>query len=146
MTSQVSPQDERNRREAMTSTLRFAARHPSLGLGWEFQSDVRAVFGSRRELVAALHELWLDTVCRRLDQLARDPRRSSLTAAQLARIAWAETAANNPCLRSALERHDDEIPAAGRRAEELLLSTGVRQQVATPSFARVFPVSVACVA
>ena len=141
----MSTQDERNRREALTTTLRFAAGHPSLGLGYEFQSEVRAVFGTRRELVLALHELWMDpcaagsTSSSTTRAAAASPPRSS------ARIAWAETAA---AIRAApaLERHADEIPSAGCRAEEQLLSTGVCRRVATPTFARVFPVSAACVA
>jgi hypothetical protein len=148
MTSYSVTSDEQKRRAAVTSALRFAARHPSLGLGYEFQSDVQAAFGTRRELVQALQELWLDTVCRRLDQLLRDPRRGRLGRAQLARIAWAESAATNPCLRRALERHADEIAPSALQVEELLLSTGSRRPVpARPeSFARVFPVSAACVA
>lgn len=148
MTSHSVTSDEQKRRAAVTSTLRFAARHPSLGLGYEFQGDVQDAFGTRRELVQALHQLWLDTVCRRLDQLLRDPRRAQLSRAQLARIAWAESAATNPCLRRSLERHADEISPAALRVEELLLTSGVRRPApARPdSFARVFPVSAACVA
>jgi hypothetical protein len=78
-----------------------------------------------RELVDTLQRDWTQLLHERIAQLSRDPRRSQLPPATIARVAWAETAQRNPELRRMLDAHPDLIDPAARRREEMLIAAGV---------------------
>ena len=111
--------------QAVRMVLDFAERHPDQGLGFARLPEVRAHFATIEELVDALQRDWSRRLHHHLEQVSRDPQRNLLSAAMVARVAWAETAQRNPVLCRLLDSHAVLIDATARRREELLINVGV---------------------
>ncbi|MEU5695698.1 hypothetical protein [Actinosynnema sp. NPDC020468] len=99
------------RRDALDAALRAAARDPAAPLAWD-----REVFGSRDELVQALHHRWTQQLTGRLGVALED---EDVDRVDTVTRTWRALAAEQPVLRAVLDAH---LPAGGAAGEQRMLA------------------------
>jgi hypothetical protein len=118
----MSWDDHNRRRAAIRSVLAHAEKNPTAGLPFEALPEVTACFSSRRELVLALQYDWSQALWARIELLSLNTKSAPKDAADLARQAWAETAAKHPVLRRLLDEHRDDLGLAVTREDDLMVT------------------------
>jgi hypothetical protein len=116
----MSWDDYRQRRDALTSVLGYAAAHPSAGLPFDELPGVAAVFADRQELLLALQYDWSQALWARIELLSLDTKLGDASA--LAQAAWAQCAEQHPVLRRLLDAHQAELGHSTRREREMMNS------------------------
>jgi hypothetical protein len=115
--------DEHNRRRAaIKAVLGYAEQNPAAGLPYEALPAAHAVFRDRRDLVLALQHDWSQALWARIELLSLNTKSAPKDAADLARQAWAETAAKHPVLRRLLDEHRDDLGLAVTREDDLMVT------------------------
>ncbi|HET9138164.1 hypothetical protein [Actinophytocola sp.] len=123
------------RRDALDAVLEHARREPDGPLPFAEVTGVTEVFGSRTELLLALHYRWLLALTGRLGVALSDaePGADRVDAVAAARRAAATA---HPVLRGLLDRHadeGDEAMATALAGERRLLALAAGLDVLDPS-------------
>lgn len=111
--------DYYQRRDAITAVLEYARQNPSESITVDAVPQAHEVFPNTDELMSALHYKWMQTLTGRiavaLDEVEDQPRGDRL---QAVADGWRKTSADNPVLRSILDRNAEHATGALKRAFE----------------------------
>ncbi|SFE04545.1 hypothetical protein SAMN04487819_10722 [Actinopolyspora alba] len=120
------------RQQAIGFLLERLARTPDRLPDPRSHDELSDVFADRQRLLCALQHKWTQQLTGRLDTRLSECDGSSGDRLEAARLAWQDTAAENPVLRAALDRHatapKGELREAVERERRLLaLTAGVAE-------------------
>lgn len=120
----MSWNDFYRRRDVLDAVLTAAARDPRGPLPFETVPGAEEVFGSREELMLALHYNWTRTLSGHLRAEVRDEHDEHDDHVGAVKRAFAAAVRRNPVLYEVVSAHRDEYPAlrAAHRAEQAMLA------------------------
>lgn len=135
----MSWNDYYRRRDVIDAVLRHARRDPDGPLPFADNADAAELFGTRENLLLAMHYRWQQALNGRLrteiggpEDTADVPGDGADDQVEAVSRAWRRAAADNPTLRAVLDAHVEEYPSLRRAHEAELRTLAVTSGLAEP--------------